>query len=62
MFPTIATNSLSLPDVQVKEQNTVTTEPEEEMTSGTTTILPDRQVEGETNGILRESNTITGHH
>ena len=58
----IATNSLSPPDIQVKEQLLITTEPEEERPSGTTTILPDEEVEGETNGILQESTTPAGQH
>ena len=37
-------------------------EPEKERPSCTTTILPDEQVEGETNGILQESTTPTGQH
>ena len=59
----IATTSLSPPDAQVEEHLLITPEPEEERPSGTTTtILPNEQDEGETNGILREPTTPTGQH
>ena len=51
--PAIATNSLSLPDVQFKEQILTTREPEEECTSSTTAILPDGQLKARQTGFCR---------
>ena len=62
MVPPIATNFLSPPDAQVKEQRIIPAEPEDTKTSGTATDIQDKHVKSETRGILRESHTKTGQH
>ena len=60
MLPPIETIIFFPPDAQVEEQQKIQAEPEETKTSGTATMLSDKQESSKIEGVLQGSDTSTG--